>query len=488
MKCPWFRKECHCEPKAKQSLVALFVVLLLCAFSACTDYVQQMEDEHETWRAQRAEKDLEQSSFLISESALSSETRRSSSSEASVLVEESSSAESIDEVELSSSSLFVLPSVVCKEPSSTVGNVVGSQKVIRFMPPWTNTSAVMIVNGEESTMIATPDYCGWFETIIELPESGLSVYFKQTVGLNFIGLDGLTETEPTTSAEINLDSLAALSDTLWIIGQSVGMPGLYACYPEVLGECPIRILPVMMFDWLHGDGSDAENRENQAGTTSQDFGTGGCAQLTKGMVEEQLGENGVPVRAANFPSNCKYTEHLDNWFLPEVVAKDAAGKSYTNATCRNLELTLTDDGYWLGQKDVQSPEKGLFFLDDFEYLDSAKTVKNPMYDYIGVKSGIGAHNFGFTMKIQATFEYVPGQYFDFYGDDDVWVFINNVLVVDIGGQHPQMAGAVDLDTLGLTVGETYPFHIFYAERHINQSNFRMHTSIDLKSDSNSPCH
>ena len=83
------------------------------------------------------------------------------------------------------------------------------------------------------------------------------------------------------------------------------------------------------------------------------------------------------------------------------------------------------------------------------------------------------------MKVQATFEYVQGQYFDFYGDDDVWVFINNKLVVDIGGQHGQVAGAVDLDTIGqnnpadkLVEGQTYPFHIFYAERHTSSSNFR----------------
>lgn len=53
MKCPWFRKECHCEPKAKQSLVALFAVLLLCAFSACTDYEAQIDDEYEHWLAEQ---------------------------------------------------------------------------------------------------------------------------------------------------------------------------------------------------------------------------------------------------------------------------------------------------------------------------------------------------------------------------------------------------------------------------------------------------
>jgi fibro-slime domain-containing protein len=86
------------------------------------------------------------------------------------------------------------------------------------------------------------------------------------------------------------------------------------------------------------------------------------------------------------------------------------------------------------------------------------------------------------MKIQATFEYVPGQYFEFFGDDDVWVFINNRLVVDIGGQHTQVFGAVDLDTLNLTEGQNYPFHIFYAERHSIYSNFMMKTSIDLKTE------
>ena len=53
MKCPWFRKECHCEPKAKQSLVALFAVLLLCAFSACTDYEAQIDNEYEAWLAEQ---------------------------------------------------------------------------------------------------------------------------------------------------------------------------------------------------------------------------------------------------------------------------------------------------------------------------------------------------------------------------------------------------------------------------------------------------
>ena len=370
-----------------------------------------------------------------------------------------------------------------------------AKKTIRFLAPWSNTGVVIMLNGKAdyTTPVGSP-YCGWFEYRAVLTPTDAYVSFKQTIGDLHIGAEGASKEEIPVEQEIKLDSLLQISDTVWILGSKYSEPELSTEFPGELGDCPIKKLPVMMFDWLHGPGSDEENTKAQAGTTSQDFGTGGCKndnghQVMRNMVERELGPNGVPVPASNFPSNCKTTEHLGNWFLPEVVATDAAGNSYTNATCRDLELSLTDDGFWFGQKNKESPEKGLFFLDDFQYLDEAGTIPNPMYDSILGDSTIGRHNYGFTMKIQATFEYVPGQYFEFLGDDDVWVFINNKLVVDIGGQHTQIEGKVKLDTIGknnpadkLIPGETYSFHIFYAERHRNESNFKMRTSMDLKAE------
>jgi len=89
------------------------------------------------------------------------------------------------------------------------------------------------------------------------------------------------------------------------------------------------------------------------------------------------------------------------------------------------------------------------------------------------------HNYFMTMEIHSQFTYMGGEVFTFSGDDDCWVFIDNRLAVDIGGVHGRIAKSVNLDTLGLTVGETYNFDMFWAERHFIQSNFKISTTIAL---------
>ncbi len=87
------------------------------------------------------------------------------------------------------------------------------------------------------------------------------------------------------------------------------------------------------------------------------------------------------------------------------------------------------------------------------------------------------HNFGFTFELHMKFVYAGGEVFRFRGDDDMFVFINNNLVIDLGGVHAPEEGNVTLDTLGLTKGTEYPIDIFQAERHTTQSNFRVETTL-----------
>ncbi len=96
-------------------------------------------------------------------------------------------------------------------------------------------------------------------------------------------------------------------------------------------------------------------------------------------------------------------------------------------------------------------------------------------------NGKDSRNYFFTFEIAADFIYdaSAGQVFDFMGDDDVWVFIDGKLVVDLGGIAGNQQQTVDLDRLGLEHGETYRLHFFLAERHQPKSQFRFSTNILL---------
>lgn len=88
-------------------------------------------------------------------------------------------------------------------------------------------------------------------------------------------------------------------------------------------------------------------------------------------------------------------------------------------------------------------------------------------------------NFHFTTEIHTKFNYRGGEVFSFKGDDDLWVFINNQLVIDLGGLHPQLEGQVALDSLGLAPGTEYSLDLFHAERGMPSSNFRIDSTLEF---------
>jgi fibro-slime domain-containing protein len=91
------------------------------------------------------------------------------------------------------------------------------------------------------------------------------------------------------------------------------------------------------------------------------------------------------------------------------------------------------------------------------------------------------HNFDFTTEIHFNFPYRGGEVFNFRGDDDVFIFVNGQLAVDLGGVHIAEMGSADLDAmagaLGITPGNSYRIDMFHAERHTSSSTFHLETTL-----------
>ena len=193
--------------------------------------------------------------------------------------------------------------------------------------------------------------------------------------------------------------------------------------------------------------------------------------LKKGIVKDQLGVDGLPVWNATQIAKtftCLTNEaDFNTWWMDKTnISKRIDPANIIGGQCKNSKLTLTRDS------------RGFYVYDSTAFfpLATANLATDAALPPFSCGSNT-SRNYHFTMELHNEFTYRPGQVFDFRGDDDVWVFINNKLVIDIGGVHGPIADSINLDTLGLTAGKTYPLDLFFAERHTTGSNFRMTTDI-----------
>jgi fibro-slime domain-containing protein len=91
------------------------------------------------------------------------------------------------------------------------------------------------------------------------------------------------------------------------------------------------------------------------------------------------------------------------------------------------------------------------------------------------------HNYYFTYEIRATFTYTgcADQTIWFEGSDDCWIYIDDELVIDLGGVEADTGQVVEVDRLRLQPGETYAFRLFYAHRNAGTPRFNLRTNFEL---------
>ena len=208
------------------------------------------------------------------------------------------------------------------------------------------------------------------------------------------------------------------------------------------------------------------------------------------IITDELGADNLPVYA-NDPGSHTTTnaENFNQWY------RDVPGVNI--AIPMTIVLNEVSPGFWEYSNNEFFPIDGMGWatgtssprvLDDIYPSEWWEPLPEPdlpfPYDPEDVRDSKTGHNFHFTLQMHLNFDYNGGEVFTFTGDDDLYVYINRKLAINLGGVHSAITKTIRLDEiaheLGIVPGERYRFDLFFAERHTTRSQFKFQTTINLE--------
>lgn len=214
-------------------------------------------------------------------------------------------------------------------------------------------------------------------------------------------------------------------------------------------------------DYLSDDGKPVATGNLRGQRISTEFKDSEGRNINPAMYDAQQGDQSGGLANGSSSNGFTSVERFNQWY------RDVPGVNLSMGIQLTLNRVAGTDRYVFDSDTDTEHGTGGFYPINGELYGDYKISRN--------------YHFTTEINTEFTFHRDTGQVFKFTGDDDVWVFIDGQLVVDLGGLHPKREQFLDVDRLDwLEDNRTYTLDIFHAERRYSGSNFRVETTLQLR--------